>query len=113
MPQVISVATLDETRALIQSGGADDALEQIAEWVAARRQAIRRPVQLGARVRIVGKTNPRYLEGSTWTVVRINRTTVSLQQPEAAPQDHRNALGAGRFAYGLRIEQDRVEVIAD
>ena len=64
----------------IKSGEYDDQLDMIIAAVRARKDALKPQIwefQIGDRVKIVN-ANPKYLNGSTATVKKINRTKVVI-----------------------------------
>ena len=64
----------------IKSGEYDDQLDMILAAVKARKEALKPQIwefQIGDRVKIVN-ANPKYLNGSTATIKKINRTKVVI-----------------------------------
>lgn len=64
----------------IKSGEYDDQLDIILAAVRARKEALKPQIwefQIGDRVKIVN-ANPKYLNGSTATIKKINRTKVVI-----------------------------------
>ena len=76
----------------IKSGEYDDQLDMILAAVKARKNALKPQIwefQIGDKVKIVN-ANPKYLNGSTATITKVNRTKVVIDLDTPAGKFSRN-----------------------
>lgn len=88
------MTTTDEIISTIVSGHVDASLEVIVKAIRMRRENLNDSKVLllkpGDEVRFNTQANPKYLEGITATVKKVNRKTVNVDIPD-------NAYGARKF----------------
>jgi hypothetical protein len=76
----------------IKSGEYDDQLDMILAAVKARKNALKPQIwefQIGDKVKIIN-ANPKYLNGSTATITKVNRTKVVIDLDTPAGKFSRN-----------------------
>ena len=76
----------------IKSGEFDDQLDMILAAVKARKDALKPQIwefQVGDKVKIIN-ANPKYLNGSTATIKKVNRTKVVIDLDAPAGKFSRN-----------------------
>jgi hypothetical protein len=76
----------------IKSGEFDDQLDMILAAVKARKNALKPQIwefQIGDKVKIIN-ANPKYLNGSTATITKVNRTKVVIDLDTPAGKFSRN-----------------------
>jgi hypothetical protein len=76
----------------IKSGEYDDQLDMILAAVKARKNALKPQIwefQVGDKVKIIN-ANPKYLNGSTATITKVNRTKVVIDLDTPAGKFSRN-----------------------
>ena len=83
---------IEELNYTILSGEADEFLDSIVKAVKIRKDALKPQIwefQVGDKVKIIN-ANPKYLNGSTATIKKVNRTKVVIDLDTPAGRFSRN-----------------------